>query len=324
MRKKLQILITLLLLAAASPGWAAETTDVLNREFTGVTKNTTTYTDWSGKTGTSGAVYAGQSAGGNDAIQLRTNNSNSGIVTTTSGGKVTKVKVTWNSGTGTSRVLDVYGKNTAYSAATDLYDTSNQGTLLGSISYSSSPVELSITGDYAYIGLRSQSGAMYLDEIDITWTTGGTTPTSTATAQISSTSITVGATANITTTPSNLAVTYFTSDANVATVASGVVTGVAAGTATITATWAQQTISGTTYAAGSETFTVTVTPATSRNFQLYSGSLVEGDYIIYYNGKAMNTTVASNRLQYAEVTPTSNVITTSDYSIVWHIAPSGS
>lgn len=106
--------------------------DVLNRNFTGVTG--TSYTNWSGKTGTSGAVYAGNSAGGNNAIQLRSDNSNSGIVTTTSGGKVTKVVVTWNSNTASGRTLDIYGKDTAYSAATNLYDSSNQGTLLGSIS----------------------------------------------------------------------------------------------------------------------------------------------------------------------------------------------
>ena len=58
-------------------------------------------------------------------------------------------------------------------------------------------------------------------------------------------------------------------------------------------------------------------------YELFSGKLVEGDYIIYYDGKAMNTTVTSDRLQYAEITPTNNVITTDDSAIVWHIAPSG-
>ncbi len=56
---------------------------------------------------------------------------------------------------------------------------------------------------------------------------------------------------------------------------------------------------------------------------LYSGALTEGDYVIYYSGKAMDTTVSSDRLQYEEVTPISNTITTTDASIVWHIAPSG-
>ena len=141
--------------------------DVLTRATTGV--EGTTYTDWSGKTvTTSSAVYAGQSAGGNDAIQLRSDNNNSGIVTTISGGYVKKVVVTWNSNTLNGRTLNVYGKNSAYSTATELYDSNTQGTLLGTIVYGTS-TELEVTGNYQYIGLRSADGAMYLDEIKITW-----------------------------------------------------------------------------------------------------------------------------------------------------------
>ena len=58
-------------------------------------------------------------------------------------------------------------------------------------------------------------------------------------------------------------------------------------------------------------------------YMLFSGNLVEGDYIIYYDGYALNTTTDSNRLQYAEVTPVNNVIYTSNSSIVWHISKSG-
>ena len=141
-------------------------TDELTRATTGVTG--TSYASWSGKTANSSAVYAGQSAGGNDSIQLRSNNSNSGIITTTSGGKAKKITVEWNSSTSSGRTLDVYGKNTAYSAATDLYNSSTQGKKLGSIVCGTS-TELTITGDYEYIGLRSNSGAMYLDSISIEW-----------------------------------------------------------------------------------------------------------------------------------------------------------
>ena len=153
----------------ADAGAAANVVDVLNRELTGVSG--TNYASWSDKEATSSAVYAGQSAGGNDAIQLRSNNSNSGIITTASGGKATKVVVSWNSNTGNGRTLNVYGKNTDYSAATDLYDNSTQGTLLGTIVCGTS-TELTIDGDYEYIGMRSASGAMYLDEIQITWSAG--------------------------------------------------------------------------------------------------------------------------------------------------------
>ena len=154
-------------------GGSIETTDdVLTRETTGVTEGSTNYASWSGKTATSSAVYAGNSAGSNNAIQLRSNNSNSGIVTTTSGGKITHVEVEWESATATDRKLDIYGRNVAYSAATDLYSTGTQGTKLGSITCGTS-TELEITGDYEYIGLRSNSGAMYLTSITITWSSAG-------------------------------------------------------------------------------------------------------------------------------------------------------
>ena len=141
--------------------------DVLDLAFTGVAA-TTTYADWSGKTHVSDAVYAGQSAGDKNTIQLRSNNNNSGIVTTASGGFARKITITWNSATSSGRTLNVYGKNTAYTAATDLYNNSTQGTLIGTIVCGTSTV-LEIAGNYAFIGMRSKSGAMYIDEIKIEW-----------------------------------------------------------------------------------------------------------------------------------------------------------
>ena len=143
-----------------------EITDTLDYDFTGI--GGTGYTDWSDKSSASSAVYAGQSAGSYQTIQLRSKNSNSGIVTTTSGGKVSKVVVDWYEGTANGRTLNIYGKNTAYSAATDLYATETQGTLLGTIVCGTS-TELVIEGDYEYIGMRSAADAMYLNEISITW-----------------------------------------------------------------------------------------------------------------------------------------------------------
>ncbi|MBR1519023.1 MAG: chitobiase/beta-hexosaminidase C-terminal domain-containing protein [Prevotella sp.] len=156
--------------ANVTPGTATQVTDELTRETTGV-KEEATYSDWSDKKVASDAVYAGQSAGDHNSIQLRSNNSNSGIITTTSGGKLKKVVVEWNSSTTDGRTLDVYGSNIDYKAATDLYNTSKQGTKLGSIVYGRS-TELSIDDEYTFIGLRSNSGAMYLDKVSITWETG--------------------------------------------------------------------------------------------------------------------------------------------------------
>ena len=176
MKRNLTFLLTALLLLTGMNVWAqsrTDITDVLNRELTGITGSS--YTSWEGKTSNSDAVYAGQSAGGNDAIQLRSNGNNSGIITTASGGTLSSVAVTWNSSTSNGRTLNIYGSHTAYSSPTELYSEETQGTFLGAIVNGTS-TELEITGSYEYIGLRSNNGAMYLDEIDITWTTGGTPP----------------------------------------------------------------------------------------------------------------------------------------------------
>ena len=151
---------------------SSDVVDVLNWAATG---SPTSYTDWT-YTAPSGTAYKGQSSGNatGQYIQLRSNNNNSGIVTTSSIGNATKVVVTWNSTTSAGRTLNIYGKNSAYAAATDLYGT-NAGDLLGTIVCGTS-TELNITGSYAFIGMRSASSAMYLDEIKITWSAGSSTP----------------------------------------------------------------------------------------------------------------------------------------------------
>ena len=176
MKRKLTLLLTAFLLLTGMTSWGQSRsviTDQLDRELTGVTG--TTYTSWEGKTSNSDAVYAGQSAGGNESIQLRSNSSSSGIITTASGGTVTNIAVTWHESTANGRTLNVYGSHSAYTSPTELYDENTQGTLLGTIVNGTS-TELEITESYEYIGLRSNGGAMYLQEIDITWTTGGTPP----------------------------------------------------------------------------------------------------------------------------------------------------
>ena len=161
--------------AALSYNYSKETanntiSDTLNRSITGIT--TTTYASWSNKSVNSSAIYAGQSAGGNESIQLRSSNSNSGIITTTSGGYAKKITVNWNSNTDSTRVLNIYGKSTAYSAPTELY-TSDAGTKIGSVSYGTS--EFVIEGNYEYIGIRSNSGALYLNSIIIEWNNSAST-----------------------------------------------------------------------------------------------------------------------------------------------------
>ena len=58
------------------------------------------------------------------------------------------------------------------------------------------------------------------------------------------------------------------------------------------------------------------------DFELFTQSLTEGNYIIYYNGKAAKNTITSNRLDYLEVTPSNNIIAKNNATanIIWHIA----
>lgn len=152
-------------------------TDVITADKLKATS--TTYTDFSGVQISSNAVYAGNNAKTSDgAIQLRSDKSVSGIVSTTSGGKVTKVSVEWASNTTNGRVINVYGNTNPYTAASNLYSTgvnTNQGTKIGTIVCGTS-TELVIDGDYPYIGIRSNSGALYLNSVSITWESGSSEP----------------------------------------------------------------------------------------------------------------------------------------------------
>lgn len=152
-------------------------TDIITHEFTGL-GSVTAYDkgNWSDRKGPSGAVYAGQSIHNNGRLQIRAT-SPSGIVTTSSPGLARKVTVDWytssgNDGTATGRTLDVYGKNSAYETAADLYDNTKSGTKIGSIVCGTS-TELEISDNYEYIGLKSNSGAMFLNSISIEWEKGG-------------------------------------------------------------------------------------------------------------------------------------------------------
>ena len=165
--KKLFSLLTLALLTMSA--WAATVTDVITAADLKATGSS--YTDFSGVTFNT-AVYAGQTAMNGTDIQMRSKNSNSGIVSTTSGGKLVSVKI--NVASNNSNTIDVYGSNTAYIAATNLYGNNGQGTKVGSTAETAT---IAVDGDYQYVGIRSNNGAVYISSIEITWETeGGTTP----------------------------------------------------------------------------------------------------------------------------------------------------
>lgn len=143
----------------------ATITDVLTAEDLEATGNT--YVEFSNVTKTSKAVYAGQSAKDSSGnIQLRSKNSNSGIVTTSRGGKRIK-SVSIEVGSGTPSV-QVYGSNTAYEGtdASVLYGNS-AGDLVATLSKTSTSV--SFQDDYKFVGIRSEKNAIYLSSITIEW-----------------------------------------------------------------------------------------------------------------------------------------------------------
>ena len=163
MKKFLSLLMMSLLCVSA---WAETVTDVITYDGIGHTGG---YADWSGVTFSSDAVYAGQTFGTNvDYIQMRSNNNNSGIVTTASGGTLKSVTITFNAKT-TDRSVTVYASNTAYGTAADLYNDEKKGTELGTIGAADESQTLTISGNYTFVGIRSTNGAIYIDEIQVVW-----------------------------------------------------------------------------------------------------------------------------------------------------------
>ena len=65
-----------------------------------------------------------------------------------------------------------------------------------------------------------------------------------------------------------------------------------------------------------------ITPK-STPYELYSGGISEGDYLIVYDGVAMKAVVESDRLQYTAISATDNKIFNPDDDCIWHIAQSG-
>lgn len=147
----------------------ASKVDIINAAFT--TVSVTTYTDWSGKSGSaSDAVYAGKTSTTSGAIQMRTSSGGAGIVSTTSGGYIKSVTITTT--TAYAKTIDVYGNNTAYTGYSDLFNDSKKGTKVGSVVATTSNTvteKITFTSNYQYVGIRSNDGAVQASEIKIEW-----------------------------------------------------------------------------------------------------------------------------------------------------------
>ena len=148
--------------------------------YENTSESSSSYTSWTYTSSISSATYAGNSATNNGKnIQIRNNTTtNSGIVSTVSGGTLCEVTIIWatdiGSGSNTGKTITIYGKNTAYTAVSNLYSESTRGTELGTSTYSSTNLtqRITISGSYSYVGILA-SGASYLSSIEISYVASG-------------------------------------------------------------------------------------------------------------------------------------------------------
>lgn len=139
--------------------------DVLNQTTLGLAGNSTygihTYT------GPSGVSYTADCAS-THGIQLRSKNNHSGII----GGSATKVcktiEVVFNKNTSKNNEVQIYASNTEFDI-TDMYDKNFNPVATLAYDGSNATMSYTFTENYHYIGIRSASGAIYLDSITLNW-----------------------------------------------------------------------------------------------------------------------------------------------------------
>ena len=114
-------------------------------------------------------IYQARTATSSGAIQLRSSESDCGIVMSSNNtGNVIAIEIAFEPSTSAARTVSVYGNNTAYVSAADLYNTDTRGELVGEVVCSDGAVQrINVEGDYLYLGVRSKSGALYLDYITL-------------------------------------------------------------------------------------------------------------------------------------------------------------
>lgn len=184
MNKILRLFFVAFMALVGSTAFADDQVDELVWDAMGLDGTSNNYVDFSGIKFTSSAVYAGNaSTGTGKYIQLRSKNNNSGVVTTSSGGKLKSVTIAYNEATTGDRTVDIYGSNTPYQSAADLYGDA-AGEKVGSIALGAANMTLNVEGEYAYVGLRSNSGAVFIDKITIVWDGEGGEPKATTAIEL--------------------------------------------------------------------------------------------------------------------------------------------
>lgn len=176
-------MLTLLTIVCTVGGYAQETaTD----ELTATTLNVSTksYQKFATKILSSGASYDGAAfidSNNPKGIQIRSKVDKglyTGIITSASGGTIKSITINFNSNN--SNALGIYGKNTAYTTADDLFGSA-AGELIKSVPNSKTAVTITPDKAYKFIGFKSNKGTIYIDKITIVWEKASSTPTTTTT-----------------------------------------------------------------------------------------------------------------------------------------------
>lgn len=129
-------------------------------------KGTSSYTELNLKK--NGATYSSKAFLKGDYLQFHNNDKKAGIVMKESKAFVSKIIITWNeSGKG----FEIYGKNSPYDAAVDLYKDNTKGTLLGTYAWTKKGdvTEIDLKGKpFTFIGVKP-TGLTYINSIEFIW-----------------------------------------------------------------------------------------------------------------------------------------------------------
>lgn len=177
-------MLTLLTIVCTVGGYAQET---VTDELTATTLNVSTksYQKFATKTLSSGASYDGAAfidSNNPKGIQIKakkdTKGFYTGIITSASSGTIKSITINFNSAN--SNTLGIYGKNTAYTTADDLFGSA-AGELIKNVDNSKTAVTITSDKAYKFIGFKSNKGTIYIDKITIVWEKAATTPATTTT-----------------------------------------------------------------------------------------------------------------------------------------------
>lgn len=148
-------------------GETGGTTTYIDKLTSANTNTSSSYSDWtlsnSNNNVNSDATYAGHSCTQTSNIQINSSKSTYGIVTTKSGGKVKSITINIKS-INSGKTLDIYGKNVAYTGVKD----TQKGTLIKSLSGTGTQT-VTVSDDYEFIGIVSNTGAIQMSDITIVW-----------------------------------------------------------------------------------------------------------------------------------------------------------